>query len=233
LASSPVPDAAATAQERWAQAVEARLRDHPLEYFTTDVGPIRHTVQLVSFGGSGTTAFVEHLDNAGVDLPRLPGYFPYLHQRVPPRADEVPDRFRALYLYGDPRNAVLSLFRRHFQFGHYAYMNLTEPDADAAARLANLDAFLDAGVDDFELADHVDRWLAADEGYPILFVRIDDIPRRWAEVRDYTGLDAATPAMELQPRASDWRALPAQQRDRIDEMYGALASRLDALLDER
>ena len=63
--------------------------------------------------------------------------------------DEVPDGFRVVYLVGDPRDAVLSIFRRNYQFGHYGVLHGHEPDADAAARAETLETFADAGIDDF------------------------------------------------------------------------------------
>src|ERR1700748_263720 len=40
---------------------------------------IRHTVQITSFGGSGTTALCNFLAEAGVDVPLTPGQFPFKH----------------------------------------------------------------------------------------------------------------------------------------------------------
>ena len=52
---------------------------------SNELAVVRHTVQVTSFGGSGTTALADHLLAAGVDLPATPGYFPFKHQRIPPR----------------------------------------------------------------------------------------------------------------------------------------------------
>ena len=91
--------------------------------------------------------------------PQTPGEFPFKHQRFPPAAADVPAGFRVLYPYADPRNAMLSIFRRSYGIGHYRGLHQRSPDAAAAARLASLDAFLAGGIDDFELEDHVERWL--------------------------------------------------------------------------
>src|SRR5258706_3632790 len=107
-------------------------------------GPIdrvRHTVQMTSFGGSGSTAFSAHLAAAGVDLPKTPGEFPFKHQRIPPAVGDVPDSFRVIYLISDPRNAMLSIFRRGFVVGHYRGLLLEAPTPKIEKRLASLDAF--------------------------------------------------------------------------------------------
>lgn len=192
--------------------------------------PVDHTRQLTSFGGSGTTALGEHLRAAGIDLPTTPGQFPFKHQRTPPESAAVPQGFRALYLVGDPRDAVMSVFRRGFQDGHYVGMHGRRPDDAVDARLVSLATFLDAGVDDFAIADHVEQWLGAgDRDYPIMVVRFDRLAEAWPELRDFIGLRADDRGLVAQSRASDWRNLPRVARSRIDRMYGDLARRIDAL----
>jgi hypothetical protein len=195
-----------------------------------DLATIRHTVQITSFGGSGTTALTDHLRAAGVDLPRTPGEIPFKHMRVPPTTDEVPEGFRVLYPFADPRNAVLSVFRRESVVEHYGGLHRGPPPPEVAAALSSLDAFLANGVDVFELEDHVNRWLEP-HGYPVLFVRYERLPAVWATVREFLGLETTVPCFEMHQRASAWRALPNDQRLALDGMYRSLVLRLDALPD--
>lgn len=204
-----------------------------IDAYVAEHGPIdrvRHTVQLTSFGGSGSTALSAHLAAAGVDLPKTPGEFPFKHQRFPPPAADVPPGFRVVYPYADPRNAMLSIFRRSYGLGHFRGLQGRSPDAAAAARLASLDAFLEGGVDDFELEDHVERWLAPRE-YPVMFVRYEMLPRVWPTVRAFVGIEQPVPCLEMRERASAWKALPRSQRRRLNKIYGSLVRRLDALSD--
>ncbi len=195
-----------------------------------DRARIRHHVQITSFGGSGTTALSDHLHDAGVDLPATPGSFPFKHQRVPPSPDAVPKGFRVVYPFGDPRNAVVSVFRRGFQGGHYRGMQLRTPTPDVDERLAGLEQFLAAGVDDFGMEDHFDRWYATGtRGYPVLFLRYEDLPGTWPAVREFLRLPDDVECMPMRARASEWQSLPPAQRARVDEMYGPLARRLAAL----
>jgi hypothetical protein len=109
-------------------------------------------------------------------------------------------------------------------------MRMRKPPADIDARLDSLDAFLEAGIDEFELEDHFDRWYTSSaRGYPVLFVRFADLPGPWPDVRDFLGLDAGVECMEMRPRASEWQSLPQPQRARLDEIYGAFARRLASL----
>jgi len=195
-----------------------------------ELGQVRHAVQITSFGGSGTTAMIEHLQALGVAVPDTPGSFPFKHQRVPPGPSAVPPGFRVVYLFGDPRNAVVSVFRRGFQGGHYRGMRLRRPPAEVEEHLTDLEHFLAHGVDEFEIRDHFDRWHEREpRPYPVLFVRFDDLGAEWPAVRDFVGLSGDAPGLELRERASEWQALPAAQRATIDAMYGTLAVRLAAL----
>lgn len=195
-----------------------------------DLSRIHHTVQVTSFGGSGTTTLYEHLLEAGADVPNTPGSFPFKHQRVPPGHAEVPTGFRVVYPYGDPRNAIVSVFRRGFQGGHYRGMRLRAPSVEVEQHLESLERFLDAGVDEFELQDHFDRWHApAARGYPVMFLRFEDLPLIWPRVRDFVGLPRNAQCPPIRTRASVWEALPAGLRARIDEIYGPLARRLALL----
>lgn len=196
---------------------------------TSDPYRITHTVQVTSFGGSGTTAVCRHLLDAGVDLQPGPGQWPFKHRRWPPTVDEVPPGFRVLYIVGDPRDAVLSIFRRTLQFGHYRSLHRKEPDATVRARMASLETYLAAGVDDFELDDHVSRWLSHPPGYPVMVVRYERIHEVWPEVHEFVGLDPTHPPLPQRERRNDWRVIPAPQREQLDAIYGALARRIEAL----
>lgn len=214
-----------------------------------DLFSIHHTVQITSFGGTGTTALCDHLMGLGVDIQPGPAHWPFKHARDAPTADEVPEGFRVVYLVGDPRNAVVSLFRRSYQVGHALGMHLDWRDARRrhraglpgrdpgtprmpparAARLTSLPTYLAAGVDDFDFAGHLDGWRDHPAGYPVLFVRYEHLGDRWSEVCDFVGLDASHPPLEIRPRASDWTALPRHQRGQLQRLYGDLAARVEAL----
>jgi hypothetical protein len=195
-----------------------------------ELARVHHRVQITSFGGSGTTALYEHLLDAGVDVPTTPGSFPFKHQRVPPPSGSVPAGFRVLYPFGDPRNAVVSVFRRGFQGGHYRGMRLRKPPPEVDDRLATLEQFLAAGIDDFEMEDHFDRWHESNAcDYPVLFLRYEDLLNNWPAVREFAGLRDDVECLPVRPRASEWQNLPPAQRERVDEMYGPFARRLEAL----
>jgi hypothetical protein len=207
------------------------IADEMLDRLARDPGSaaIHHTVQVTSFGGSGTTALYDYLLHAGVDVPTTPGEFPFKHQPSPPDVSCVPAGFRVVYPFGDPRDAVMSVFRRGFQGGHYRGMRLRAPSEQVDARLASLEAFLAAGVDVFGLAEHFAAWNErGHRAYPVLFVRFTELASVWPVVREFVGLPSDAVCLPVGARASSWRDLPPPARVRIDDMYGELAVALEA-----
>lgn len=196
---------------------------------TSDLYTITHTVQVTSFGGSGTTVLCRHLLDGGVDLQSGPAQWPFKHQRQPPRGDEVPEGFRVIYPVSDPRDAVLSVFRRNLQVGHYRSLHEKQPDAEALQRLDTLETFLAGDADEFGLADHFEGWLDHPAGYPVLFLRYDRLGDVWSEVCTFVGLAPDHPLLPVRARKSDWRSSPPPVRERLDALFGDLAARIDAL----
>lgn len=187
---------------------------------------VRHRVQITSFGGSGTTALTAAFLDGGLDLPPGPGQWPHKHTRRPPEAAAVPAGFRVVYPVGDPRDAVLSVFRRDYQRGHWRALHDAPADAETPAFLDTLDTFLARGVDEFGLEDHLDAWLHHPPGYPVMVLRFDRIDDVWDEVADFVGLPPDRPRITRRARATDWRAAPPAVREAIDALYTPLAERI-------
>ena len=188
-----------------------------------------HTVQVTSYGGSGTNALIRHLEAAGVHLPTSPGGWPFKHGQ-PPSTDEVQPGYRVVYVHGDPRITVLSLFRRELHEAVFKWLNFgDEITASARQHLSSLEAFAEGGVDEFGFERHLDRWRDRDpKTYPVLFVRYERIDEAWPAIRDFVGLPDDYPVVPLYARESDWRQLPEPLRGRLDAIYERFAARVAA-----
>jgi hypothetical protein len=96
--------------------------------------------------------------------------------------------------------------------------------------LSSLEAFLEAGIDEFQLEDHLEQWLGRERsGYQVLFARFESLPENWPTIRDFLGLEPHYPSVKLRRRDSDWEALPPTQRRQLDNLYGGLVQRIEAL----
>jgi hypothetical protein len=179
-----------------------------------------HKVQVTSFGGNGTTALSTHLEALGCDLPQLEDWGPYKHQRVPPSAQEVPEGFRAIYLFGDPRDGLISVFRRGYQIYHYQRMHLNpaEPTNQTLEELSSLEAFVAHGTDIYRTQEHVSNWLGA-TGFPVLFVRYGYLPGAWHYIRDFVGLPVSAPEFQWNERSSDWRDQPPEIANGLTKIF--------------
>ncbi|MGH9024721.1 MAG: hypothetical protein ACRDWD_01175 [Acidimicrobiia bacterium] len=211
----------------WEQRVAARLERHRTT--SAEASSIEHTLQVTSYGGSGTTALCRHFVDAGLELPASPDHWPYKHSPVPPSGAEVPEGFRVVYVYTDPRDAVLSLFRRGLQLGAYRIFHLRQPSREIEKRLQTLDEYVRAGVDDFELDQHFEAWLQHPAGYPVLFVDFDSLPGTWPAVRDFVGLSTTYPCLEIRTRRSPLSTIDRATADGLTAMYQGLLERIESL----
>ena len=162
------------------------------------------------------------LERCKADVPSdTHDWIPWKHQRVPPSDNDVPHGFRSLYLFDNPMNAVLSVFRREYQHWHIDRIN---GDVEAWDESWSLEDYLEHGDDLFRLSDHFNQWSTADRSYPILLLRFDALWDRLPEVFAFLGL--ATSLMGDFPgrkeRSSDWTTESDSIQQGLREMYGDL-----------
>lgn len=209
---------------------ERELKEFFVEYEnSTDVNAITHTVQVTSFGGAGTTALCAHLDKCGADIQSGPAHWPFKHRRHPPVLAATPTGFRAIYLVSEPRDAILSLFRRNYQVGHFKALNEREPTPAELVLLESLFTFVDGKVDVLGLGSHVDAWLTPGRGYPTLVVNHENLADSWPVIADFAGLGDQVPAFPRRDRHSSWEAQSEPIRVGLTNMFGELAERISAL----
>lgn len=182
------------------------------------------TVQVTSFGGVGTTALYAHLESLGVDVPRASDWGWPKHQRIPPHRADVPEGFRAVYVFGDPRDAILSVFRRGYEIWHYERMQLPEsaPTGRAEAALRSTADFARSGFDPYKIDEHLGNWLAVVD-VPVLFIHHEVLSTRWEAIRAFIGLPVAATPLPSNQRKTDWRSEPDEIRDGFTSIYGELA----------
>lgn len=197
-----------------------------------NIGVIDHTLQVTSFGGTGTTMLYEFLEELDADIPSdHPNWRPWKHLPVPPEGNEVKDGFRAIYVFGNPMDAVLSVFRRDYQRWHIRNMreDVTEPKSPDW----DLDEFLQQSEDPFRMDKHFHEWTHADRSYPILCLKFDAL---WKHLREFFAF-AGLPTKYLdefpkrRERASDWTEEEDHIRRGLREFYGELWSEIQETPD--
>lgn len=208
-----------------------------------------HKSFVVSAGGAGSKLFVSFLY---WDLePHLRRRF---HGHYPPPLGDQQNGESYIYLFSDPRDAMVSFFnrriRRHERHNFQGDPTVNQADAARFSKdwvcrhLVNIggdaqavdptwnlaDYFAHTRVDAFRLEAHFCNWLAVSD-IPVLFVRYETLWRREAELRDILRLPSKASLPPFVPRAASWQAQPSDLRDRLDAQLGDLAVKLSHLPD--
>lgn len=208
---------------------------------------IRHTLQITSFGGAGTTFLYEFAKSANLDI-----YSPYdggecrfdfgvwKHLRTPitddqsPRLHTKPD-YRVVYLVSNPYNAVCSLFRRNATYWTPERLQVPSKLRNGYNRAWSIDEYLAQGFDFFQLSDHVLNWTQRplSKKYPIMVLKYEHIADYKNELLKFMRVDSDKGHMfpTITKRSSDFKSLSAKSRANFEKMYGQLAAYIDALPD--
>lgn len=200
---------------------------------------VDHRIQFASYGGVGTTFLYRFLERHGLSTPprksrttsgaKVGDWGKWKHMRVPPGTTGnpwylVPDDYRAVYLFGNPMDAVVSLFRRGYQLENAKRIGGDWENWDPSWELLD---YLRNGEDLYHLEDHFHQWVKCPRegrGYPILVVRYESIFDHLEEVFDFLRIPSSlrTSFPAPLPRRSDWRRQPEKIREGLEAMYGPL-----------
>lgn len=174
---------------------------------------------MASMGGVGSTALARHIGSIADKTPREHAYSPALF------AGER--NLHLGYIYGNPYNAVLSVFRRGYQEMHARAMNAGSdtPATDLAG--VDLEAYLERGVDEFRIARQFDNWVSGHGAeQPIILIKYETLGRNIDEVLRF--FDVKAPFV-VKERKSSWKDQPAHIRAGLEKIHGPLMERIEAM----
>lgn len=206
-----------------------------------------HNTRVVSCGAAGSKVFTKFL-HPNLSKSELGRY--HVHFRHPKTSPNQCQSF--VYLFADPRNAVLSFFnRRERKHSNHGFAPQAETRQEwtisehdwVCRHLANLEC--DRGAvheswgleeylehtehDAFRFEEHLDNWLVETQR-DVLFVRFETMWTHQAALREVVGQPKSS-LPEFVPRAANWRFQDARTQTRLDALYGAYAARLTTLPD--
>lgn len=174
---------------------------------------------LASIGGVGSTALARHIGSIADKTDREHAYSPDVY-------DEERN-VRLGYLYGNPYNAVISVFRRNYQDMHARAMNAGSGIQPASLRGVSLEAYLERGIDEFRLERQFNNWIhTADPKHPMIFIKYEQMADHIGEVLKFFGCRYE---FEVRHRSSSWQQQPAHIRAGLERMYGDLCAKIDEM----
>jgi len=195
----------------------------------------KHKVQACSFGGCGTTLLYNFFRKIKVDISSEPDAGRWKHMPYPPATPGNPDfklrdDYKAVYIFGNPMNALASLFKRKHHVYHPVRTGFGPKKLDNKMKLED---YLKTNKEDiFKLEFHFDNWTTCPKegrAYPILLLKYETLWNNLPALLEF--LDIPQEKRPLFPkkkaRSSNWTTLPEEIKNSLYERYGTLAEKIE------
>lgn len=174
---------------------------------------------MASMGGVGSTALARHIGSIADKTPREHAFSPSLY------ADERDIRLG--YMFGNPCNAVLSVFRRDYQDMHVHAMNHGSPTPAPCLKGVPIEQFLERGVDEMHIERQFDNWTnPANHKHPVILIKYEELGDNIAKVLEFF---RCKNAFTVKSRTSSWRNQPEPIQRDLEKLYGNLIKKVDAM----
>jgi hypothetical protein len=161
----------------------------------------------------------EFIEDCGLLVPENnKDWMPWKHMRKPPRSSVVNNGFRAVYLYGDPVQSLLSVFRRGYQGWLIDRLGGCAKEFDDKWSIKK---FAEQEKDLFRLDEHIKGWRNAERAYPIMFVRYEKMWERLPELLCFLGIDSskANKFPAKRERESELQNIESRTRKKLEYTY--------------
>jgi len=185
-------------------------------------------VCIVSYGGVGCSALMQVLnrflktnnpnDADGLkhkNSPKLPIYKGNIIRKV-------------IYVYNNPMNAVISLYRRNFQQAQLR--KLTGKKAPPNFTLKN---YAKSGIDIFEMEQHFHNWAIGSNKFPILMVNGATMYKNTnlRKIMHFLGVNIPLLFFQQKPRKSNYKTIDPEIREGLEKIYSKFNQRLNEYPD--
>ncbi|MFT4939431.1 MAG: hypothetical protein ACI88A_002473 [Paraglaciecola sp.] len=179
-------------------------------------GPI---VALCSMGGVGSTALGRHIGSIADKTIREHAHSPIVYENE--------KQIRLGYVFGNPYNSVLSVFRRGYQNMNSQAMNVNSGVEIADLKGVEIDEYLQRGVDEFRLDRQFTNWLDPKlTKHPTILIKYEELADNIEQVLDFFGCDKP---FEVRTRKSSWDTQPANIVSGLVNMYGDFNQRVEKM----
>lgn len=180
----------------------------------------KNTMMIFSLGGCGTEWLCSTIQDRNMAQEIRRRHDRHNRHCLLPPVDLMMDH-KVIYLYGDPRNATLSLLRRaaiDSNFGPEVCRRLETTQEWPVNKPFTLAAFLDTGIDFFRHHSHINNWQSLMMARPnSALVKYEELPRTLPQLEDWMGTK-----LDLIPwkeRGCKWDMLYPAYRDIITKKH--------------
>jgi hypothetical protein len=140
---------------------------------------------------------------------------------------------KAVYVFGDPIDATLSLFRRGLQHHHSQKLAKNLLGAEPIPPDISLASYADAGTDRLGFAMHFRCWMNSRRTYPVLMLRYETLWEHVDRIVEYFRIESSA-ARAFPPRkirATTMERYDAETMRKLQRMYGDFQTELKELDD--
>lgn len=177
------------------------------------------SVALCSMGGVGSTALARHIGSIADKTVREHAYSPSVYDDEP--------QIKLGYVFGNPYNSVLSVFRRGYQSMHANAMNANSPTQAADLKNMSIEAYLERGIDEFHLQRQLDNWLDPSlTKHPVILIKYEDLSDSIDDVLKF--FDCNKP-FSVRTRQSSWLEQPEHIVKGLENMYGSFFEQVNKM----
>ncbi len=174
---------------------------------------------MASMGGVGSTALARHIGSIADKTVKEHAYSPRVFDQY--------DNIKLGYIYGNPYNAVLSVFRRGYQHMHVRAMNADSGTEPKNLEGVSLEEFLAQGKDEFYMERQFDNWTSeVNPKHPIILIKYEALADHIGEILDFFG---TKDPFEVKERKSSWLDQPESIRKQLEKIYGGLFDKVEAM----
>lgn len=173
---------------------------------------------VTSFGGVGTSPFLSWLSGKiDCNCPRDTDGFKHVVE--PEDVKQFADKF--IFIYGDPVEAILSLYAR--KFIRPQFKKLTGKD-----NRVSLEEYAESGKDLLGYEKQLDNWI----GQKDMEVMFLEYPYFWdyeKEIFDFIGLDDSTRFFQKKERANKKENYSEELISKLEKIYQPLTKKMESL----
>lgn len=174
---------------------------------------------MTSMGGVGSTALARHIGSIADKTVKEHAYSPSVYDDL--------RNVRLGYMYGNPYNAVLSIFRRDYQQMHAKAMHAGSGTHPADLRHMTLDEYLDRGIDEFFIERQFDNWTDESRSrHPTILIKYEALANELDTVLAFFNVKYP---FKVKERKSSWLDQPAHIRKGLERIYGGLYEEIEAM----